>query len=328
MAGETGWRWWKKRLIDEDRWIDTIINAVGTIGIWFGLNDVFARFIRWLALDPMSQLRCYLWTSFLATLVVWPAWVVLFRSVRAGRAELVEAESRVEARDRALELQHRMIRMQHRIAEEVRRAAELRQGFDCRERLHAIGTELIAILRLRLGGEGYAVTVKHANVPEKKLDAIFRDGGQDLNKRKAWDSISLADSVVYQRFEQPGARQRVLIGDTDRVSDLKYRQRATACGYRSVIAFPLREPMILHENSGSEGPPSPAYANLIGFLAVDVPVVDGFDGLFNPLPPGAHRREDGEDLEPCQDVDFFYGLADALATILVLRRGSPVERVS
>lgn len=326
MSVRAGWRWWKKRLFDEDRWIDSIWNVVGTVGLWFGLNDASARFVHWLELPLMSQLRWYLWATFLVTLLVWPAWVVLFRSVRAGRSELVEAESRVEIRERTIDTQHRMIRLQHRMSEEVRRAAELRQGFDCRQGLHAIGTELIAILRQRLGGEGYAVTVKHANLPGQKLESIFRDGGQDLNKRRVWDSTPLVDSVVYQRFEQPGMRRYVLIRDTDRVSELKYRQRAKDCGYRSVIAFPLREPMIIPENGGADGPGAPTYANLIGFLAVDAPGVGGFDGLFRPPTAGAQRREDGEDLDPCQDMDFFYGLADALATILVLRRGGPDER--
>lgn len=68
-----------------------------------------------------------------------------------------------------------------------------------------------------------------------------------------------------------------------------------------------------------------SYANLIGFLAIDAPGVDGFAELFKPLPVGAQRHEDGEDLEPHEDIDFFYGLADALATILVLRRGRSSE---
>ena len=192
MAGEAGWRWWKGRLIDETRWVDTLVNIVGTVGLWFGITDLVVRFAHWMDLAPLDKFRWYLWVTFLSTLLVWPAWVVLFRAVRAGRTELLLAEAELKDRERKLEMQYRMIRLQHRMAE-VRRAAELRDKFDCRERLHAIGAELIAILRLRLGGDGYAVTVKHANLPDKKLDAIFRDGGQDLNKRRAWDSIALSD---------------------------------------------------------------------------------------------------------------------------------------
>jgi len=137
-----------------------------------------------------------------------------------------------------------------------------------------------------------------------------------------------SDSVVYQRFEQPGARRHVLVRDTDRVSELKYRDRAKMCGYRSVVAFPLREPMILPENGGATATGGVAYASLIGFLAIDAPHTDGFAALFSTPPPGSQTREDGEDLEACPDIDLFYGLADALATILVLRRSRLNERGS
>jgi hypothetical protein len=313
-----GLRRWAARLFGRDRWVETVLSALGIAGGIVTAGDIYTRAAEWLTKEPMQQLRWYLWATLGTTWVILPMSLVLYRAVHR---DLWREEANVEVRERAIKLQHLM-------AEIVRRCAELRQNFKCQEGLHVVGSETVDLLRMRLGGERYSITVKQADLRTNKLEAIFRDSLQDEDRR-VWDSIKLSESVVYERFreETAHARKTVLIRDTERLpsSEIKYRERAKSCGYRTVVAFPLRDPLILPIKDG-RSPDAIKCANLIGFLSIDAPEPDAFAGLFQDFhrpKGGPPQREDGEDLAPRGDIDFFYGLADAIATILVLQRGHP-----
>lgn len=63
-----------------------------------------------------------------------------------------------------------------------------------------------------------------------------------------------------------------------------------------------------------------ATAQLIGFLSIDSGQPNRFDGLFVAPDDGMERRNDGTDVQALPDVEVFYGLADSIATIVVLCR--------
>lgn len=112
---------------------------------------------------------------------------------------------------------------------------------------------------------------------------------------------------------QQASYRWVLARDVRRLDETWGRQilsRGNVRKYRSTIAFPLRYP--------SHGPSSAQVAQLVGFLSIDCPDPDAFDGLFDladgKVEPGVH----GEGFVEHEDMNLFFGLADSVATILVL----------
>jgi len=155
-------------------------------------------------------------------------------------------------------------------------------------------------------------------VEKRRLIKVFRDDEQH-EKRIVGDRISLEESPVFMRFSQgPAGKKIVYISDTEQMTLLedKFRSRASVCGYRSILAFPLRMPRAFPRDgseSTAEGEDSVKIANLLGFFSIDTPDVGTLDGLLE----GSRSIRD-DDREPKGDLDIFYGLADSMATILML----------
>jgi hypothetical protein len=90
-----------------------------------------------------------------------------------------------------------------------------------------------------------------------------------------------------------------------------FKDRAWERGYRSTIAFPLRLPVIKATSPNK-------YSDLVGFLSMDSPQPAAFDPLFRPVEPNAEFGNQGESMKPLAEVELFYGIADSVATILML----------
>jgi hypothetical protein len=227
---------------------------------------------------------------------------------------------RIEAQ-KAIKIRELGIQLQHQIAEVVRTSVGLRKDgkrFDCKTDLRRIGELVNKYLRQRLGEDDYAITVKH--IKDSRLRTIFRDSGQHEDVRKLGDDIAYKDSYVFSSFQAQtdNPTKFVLVRDVQLLDerDHAFKDRATNCGFRSVVGFPLRSPILPDEN-GEEG--ELKCAKLLGFISIDSGRPDAFDALFDqPQATGEAQRNDGGDLSPLPDTELFYGLADSIATIIVL----------
>jgi low affinity Fe/Cu permease len=321
MAVSHGVRWWLARQFDRDRRVETILNLASiALGV-FGVVDLYSRFWAWATQEPLQQFNAYIWTTFTATIILMTGAIFIDRSIRRDRREMRKHAAEIAAQEEATAVREDAIVLQHRMIEEVRRCAELRERYDYNEHMQRVARGLQDFLRRRLGGQRYSITVKRTDVATKKLQTVFRDVAQEPTRR-SWD-IDQEESVAYRRFlrETKNPRKWILIKDTERLpgSDSKYSERARRCGYRSVLAFPLRLPVALPPKDSD--PDVLKCANLLGFVSIDAPEADAFAGLFLPPKEGIEPRDDGEDLAPCADQDLFYGLADACATIVMLQSG-------
>jgi hypothetical protein len=214
-------------------------------------------------------------------------------------------------------------RIQHEMAEAVRRCAAAPERYRAADELRRIITLLSEYLRKRLGEAPYAITIKRVrqSAEDRRLVMVFRDGGQQLDVRAKGDNIPLTESPIYMRFSTATRTKRlVFIGDTTQMPALEdsFRSRAQSCGYRTVIGFPLRLPALVGLEPEQPSPQGIEFnlSSVMGFLSVDVPEVGALEGLLKEPGKGTSLRDD--DREPRDDLDLFYGLADSIATILML----------
>jgi hypothetical protein len=253
--------------------------------------------------DPIHTLASYVWTSF-GTLIIlgWIAtWYYHRLGIRVGELRVREAA----------------IQLQHKLAEEVRRCAADPQRYEWADFELASG-QIKQFLAQRLPGVGCSITIKM--IEGAQLRAVFRDCEQDRTQRSVGNLLPLHDSHVYRSFRAipRGQKRWVYVRDTENVADRSYAERAKACGFRSVAAFPLREP-VEHLES-----PTPHMgidvAGLLGFWSLDANEPDAFIDLFRADRLKRHHDNDGKGLEPRADIQAFYGIADCIATILMLKQ--------
>jgi hypothetical protein len=259
----------------------------------------------------------------LVVLSVMPiAWVFLYRLLRREVAAVTRAQSLAH---QAATLGRSAGEIQHHMAEAVRRCASDSSNYALERDLGRVMTELAQYLKTRLGERNYAITIKRTVEGTGKLHKVYRDTGQDLGSRCKWDLIALDDSPVYSRFKKAAlAKKIVFIGDTSKMpaNEDAFRERARSCNYQTVIAFPVRLPAPMTTAGGPALPGTGEFnvAKLLGFFSIDSADVGAFEGLLKPSASGNATRDD--DREPQDDLDVFYGIADSLATILVLTSGA------
>ena len=301
-----------------------MFNALGIAGAFLTFLDLASRFSRFAADTEQGRFQVFLWVSFISVTVSSSLWMVLYSTVRQ---DLGHSRRRARLGAQASKIQHEM-------AEAVRRCAAGAKSYDISEDLRHVMALLSEHLRKRLGEAPYAITIKQTEPRSGRLRKVFRDGSQKLGVRAAGDDIKLEESPIYARFAKASrAKKMVYTGNTDQIPILEesFRVRAQTCGYRTVIGFPLRFPVILETETGAVPGSSDEvnFANLMGFFSIDAPRPGAFEGLLK-RPKGAPRegtvlRDD--DREPQDDLDVFYGLADSIATILMLTSAAASEEV-
>lgn len=246
--------------------------------------------------SALHVLSAYLWTSLAAIMILGltAAWYHHRLGVRVGELRVREAA----------------IQLQHLLAEEVRRCAADPRKYEWKS-FETASHRIREFLALRLPGVQCSITVK--KVEGSRLRAVFRDPDQDLAQRLSSNDLPLTDSHVYRSFRvySRGQKRWVYIRDTDNVppADRAYSERARTCGFRSVIAFPLREPVKM---TGAD------VAGLRGFWSLDADDANAFIDLFRADRLRRHGDNDGKGLMPRADIQAFYGVADCIATILML----------
>ena len=272
-----GPRGWLRMLFAEGRWVETLFSAVGVIGLLVTGADILTRLHVWVH-GQLAQFALFLWVSLIVLSVNSVAWVVLYRRMR----------HEVNLVTRRTELGRQAAEVQHRMAEAVRRCAHDAATYDLQKDIVRVMAQLLTYLRLRLGERKLCITVKRT-VPgaNGRLQKVFRDADQDLETRCRWDDIALDDSAVYRRFTvTTNTRKVVFIGDTNTMpaTEDSFRDRAKVCGYRTVIGFPLRlpAPIGLEGTDDSRKTSELKVANLLGFLSIDAPDVEAFEGLLKP----------------------------------------------
>lgn len=312
MAEEIQYRRGRELLRSLIRFPDVITHGLTFLGAIGGVVTAADLYLKWVGLaSPLDEFRWYLWISFSAVLLLFAGWATLAKKVYGDFSRLT----------RQLGTRDDGIRLQHEMAEVVRACADAKnrgQSIDFQARLERVGTMIKQYLAHRLPGKKFFITVKLFK--NGRLYAVFRDAEQDRGARKPGDDIPPGESCIYMRFRRdPEPSKQVLVRDVSKLDnrDAEFLKRAKHCGFQAVIGFPLRNPGQLSDGAAL----APLkLASLMGFLSIDSPTVGAFDGLFKEL--GTDRssdlRNDGSDLEPLDDMNLFWGLADSIATIAVL----------
>jgi len=282
----------------------------GYVGLALTATDIFFRVTS--VQQPLDRFRLYLWISYFTVLLLFVGWATLGSKLRVDLADVL---SQIRVRDQGLHLQHMM-------AETVRACADLRRRreiINYENQLRRIADLLKKYLAARLPGFEFSVTVKR--VEGDHLKVIFRDGGQDPALRAPGNDIPLRGSCIFDRFqsEQKEPHKRVVVRDVQLLEDQHkdFKARAEKAKFRSVIGFPLRNPV--HIADGADLGPLKC-ASIFGFLSVDSPKPNAFDGLFSSPNKNAPQRNDGNDRTDLADMDLFFGLADSIATLVMLSR--------
>lgn len=282
--------------------------AIGATGI-VGVPLTVLGLAGFVTQDSMRVFAWYLWVSLGVQVVTLAAILVVVRATLRVRSQARAGQRTIATRERAIQLLHLT-------AEEVRRCSVL-GGIDCQERLQSLlGASLASYLQARLDGTAnFSITVKC--IGGDCLSDVFRDAQQRGRPFSLRDSLD--DNYVFRTFKNGGPGTRyVLVRDTGKVPPEyeEFRRRAQMRNYRSMIAFPLNLPF--------EAPDDGQYfALLVGFLGIDSPEPNAFDGLFEtPAGPEQNRDNYGRDAKPLSDIELFYGIADSLATILGLNQAS------
>lgn len=287
--------------------LPTAIGAV--IGVVATGFEVWAivRFLGSAESAPLQLFKNYLYVSFFALVILFlaAAWYHYRLIIRVG--ELTSREA--------------AIRLQHYMAEEVRRCAADPGEYDWQSFANA-SHKVKEFLAQRLPDVRCSLTVKM--VAGSRLRAVFRDPDQEIGQRCLGDDIALHDSHVYMSFRaQPrGEKRWVYVRDSENVASRPYVDRARSCGFRSVVAFPLREPAQFPRSSNA---PGMDVAGIRGFWSLDSDEPDAFLDLFRADKVRRHTDNDGKGLMPRADIQAFYGIADCLATILMLMDAAAVS---
>lgn len=293
----------------------TIIGAIGAYTAVTGLVVKIAE-----KYEAQPELVVYLSATYSATMLLFLGWVLVYRKV-----QVVLARTRQEV--------GQISKIHHKMAEIVRSAAINRAGGGLKElqKLTDVFTllqgDLPTYLDVKFGRKDISVTVKYAvggNAGEPpKLRALFRRiANRDRHNRL--DEMNLEDSVVFARFQSADRSvQRIIICDTkklntdaagvsadDKKRNEAYRIYAKDCGFRSVLAFPLRAPK-------QEGGGDLKVNAFRGFISLDCPAPDAFEPIFG-VPMFGPGDNNGSHYRDTEELNFFFGLADSLATLAML----------
>lgn len=296
----------------------TVGAFVGALGLYFAASELYRNLGNQLEVSPDTKLVSYLLWTYATSALAFAGWFSVYRKV-----QLVLDRERHQ---RAL-----MARIHHEVAEMVRSAAighhaggleKLQEFTPVPTLLHG---DLPRYLESKFGRKDISITVKYAVPGEDgrmKLKALFRRCCHNEHSRRA--EMELDDSVVFHKFKQAGrVLQRIIICDTkalstdpvigeeDKLRNERYRAYGKSCGFRSVLAFPLRSPKT------SEDPDLGEISTIRGFVSFDCPEPDAFEPLF-AVPLFSARDNDGGHCGDTQDLNFFFGLADSLATLALL----------
>lgn len=324
--------WFKWRLFGPGRWPFTILELGGFVVAAVGTADSWITAEGWMSTPPVNAFRHYLWASFYTLVGLIALTMVVFKKVhtdlREAQVQREDADERTEQTKAAglavLALRDEAIVLQHKMAEEVRKCARDPKVYKYQADLQMMLGELLRnFLRRRLGDGKYAVTIKvfePGSTPPGRLKCIFRDMGQQVEVRNCGDDLLPQESHVYASFtaQTSSPARFVLVRDVAQLAanDHVFKERAAKSGFRSIVAFPLRRPVAGMQEEGLHT------AQLLGFLSIDTPEPNRFDGLFVAPTDGNERRNDGVGVQAFPDVDVFYGLADSIATIVMLCRAA------
>ena len=292
---------------------------VGLVGAVASTAALVIWAVAKLQQEPYARIHLYLWTTLLATVVLTAVGVLIWDRLGEG----------LELSDEAHEIQHRMIELVRECA-----IAKGDWGQEWSRRLDRILNEsLRPFLEKRLKTRGIAITVKvfrYTPTEEGRrlaLHAIWRDSSQS-RLRKGAGPENRERNYVFTQFkanvhqpDRPDGRRCIVVHDlevSEAWDDLKRRGRDH--GYRTILAFPLNHPEEegLGLNLPVGGPETPPVGgNVIGFLGIDAPKPGAFRGLFSPL-KGGHLGNAGENHVPRTELNFLFGISDAIATLIRL----------
>jgi hypothetical protein len=254
----------------------------------------------------------YVWTTFIVSCLFIAATSILLQRLLRRHEDIGKLNARL---DRAVVIHHHM-------AETVRIAAAKGDTLDlsaCLDRV--LGQELREYLKDRLGNYKIHCTVKRILPPVSggfQLIDVFRDSEQSVSSRPPGVPESADDNYIYSLFKNASINdaKQIYIPDVNSAGIWKtLSERAHSRGYKSVLAFPLNLPV---------GPPR--LDRTVGFLGLDSPEPHAFDKLFDSSRKrGAADSVAGPDgvYKPLEELNFLYGLADSVATILMLVQHPP-----
>jgi len=295
--------------------LGSISAFIGYVGLAVGITKIVREMTQ--AWPGHQEFRFYLYISYFVSTFLVASLIVLARQIWH---HLYDSNDQ-----RAVTMG-----IQHRLAEVVRRYASVAMNRPATAQrllnddieLHEVFGSVMKFLQKRLNRTDIVIAVKYIRGPkeDRVIDAVIRHPPQDGTSLRS-QSLKADASVVYMHFLEGNRQvQRVIIEDvmnldTEAVAGEAqasrheaYKLYAKKCKFRSVLAFPLRQPKPLTGELEASG--------IIGFLSFDCPDPNAFDELF--LRTSAKPTNDGRHLKDSTDLQFFFGLADSLATLAVL----------
>lgn len=276
------------------------------LGIFFKITELAAN-----VAPGEPAFLSYIWTTFLVSCLFLATTSVLMQRLLRRHSDILELKSRID----------RAVVIQHHTAETVRRAAAERTTLDLKSCLdRVLGHELREYLKHRLGNYEIHCTVKKiARSPSGdgfQLIDVFRDDDQNEHSRPRSTPEWASENFIYSQFKNASVddAKQIYIRDVNSGGVWEtLSARAHSRGYKSVLAFPLNQP-------APSGPP--ILDRTVGFLGLDSPEAHAFDGLF-----AFHRGDDSAGhpdgvYKPLDELNFLYGIADSVATVLMLVQDS------
>ncbi len=309
----------------------TIFGSFTALASVLGAWELLSRFQKWS--EPRASAEVfYLWVTFITVTLLAVLYLVLLSRVtddlNVARKDVATAKNQLagDQRSRAKEVrgavsneEQKCDRVQvvlHRTVEEVRRAVLDPQEVKWHRPLDLLRTYVKDYYDV---GE-VCITVKALR--NGKLVTLARVGEPDGNRGPEGSEQQASESFVYATFSAPTKtkyKQQIVIQDAWNlpVRNAEYIDRAMLCGFRSIIAFPLRGPR--------EMPSEPYTTNQVfGFLAFDSPKPNAFDRWFDEKVPDHDWGQ--QNLTPKRSFDVFYGVADAAATMAKVLARQPTGR--
>lgn len=216
---------------------------------------------------------------------------------------LVRSYAREEAGKSGLELLHEMV-------EVVRAQFYQRAPVGKQDRFSKLlGSDLPNYVRA-IAGVSAAVHVTVKVAEGDVLRSVFRDSGQHRDGNSSCEELS--GHYLFEKLQGATHRRSFVVRDTELLdsgnkSEQRLKTRAGEGKYRALLVIPIKDP----------GPEDGDMAAVIGFLAIDSPQVDAFRWLFGGKMAPVELDNTGRDWEDGGNMHVLFGLADALATIIL-----------
>jgi hypothetical protein len=304
---------YNEHLNDGFKIFDTVARLIGYFGIYLTLTRIILAMTT--AWPGHREFSLYLYITYFTTIFVISGLLIVARQSLHGFYDANEQRALV------LKIQHRLVEVIRRAASSAVNNVESKLLKDDVE-LHAVLGDIMIFLHKRLNRNDIVMAVKYISgaAGDRKIDAVIRYPQPDSASVRE-DSMQADRSVVYLQFSEGNEQtQRVLIEDVAKLEtdpsvgatmaarNTAYQHYARQCKFQSVLAFPLRQPRVQGAKFSA--------ASILGFLSFDCPDPNAFDPLF--LPTKKASSNDGRHLKDSPDIQFFFGLADSLATLAVL----------